>query len=156
VLTDDGWLHTGDIGTIDADGFVSIVDRKKELIVTSGGKNISPFNLETALKAASPLVANALVIGDGRTHLAALVYADPDEAARLGADEEGVRALVQKAVDDVNATRGPVEHIKRFVLLPRDFSAEEGEVTPTLKLKRRVCEAHFAGEIEQLYKPGAR
>jgi long-chain acyl-CoA synthetase len=156
VLTDDGWLLTGDIGTIDADGFVSIVDRKKELIVTSGGKNISPFNLETALKAASPLVANALVIGDGRTHLAALVYADPDEAARLGADEEGVRALVQKAVDDVNATRGPVEHIKRFVLLPRDFSAEEGEVTPTLKLKRRVCEAHFAGEIEQLYKPGAR
>jgi long-chain acyl-CoA synthetase len=149
VLTEDGWLLTGDIGTIDSDGFVAIIDRKKELIITSGGKKISPFNLETALKA-SPSVANALVVGDGRTHLAALIYADPEQAAKAGGDD-GVRALVQAAVDEMNATRGPVEHIKRFALLPRDFSAEEGEVTPTLKLKRRVCEAHFADEIERLY-----
>ena len=149
ALTDDGWLLTGDIGTMDADGFVTIIDRKKELIVTSGGKNISPFNLETALKS-SPYVANALVVGDGRTHLAALVYADP-EAVAGAADEDGVRALVQTAIDQVNASRGPVEHIKRFALLPRDFSAEEGEITPTLKLKRRVCEAHFAEAIESLY-----
>jgi long-chain acyl-CoA synthetase len=149
ALTDGGWLLTGDIGTIDADGFVTIIDRKKELIVTSGGKNISPFNLETALKA-SPYISNALVVGDGRTHLAALIYADPEAVAGAG-DEDGVRALVQKAVDDVNSTRGPIEHIKRFALLPRDFSAEDGEITPTLKLKRRVCEAHFADEIDKLY-----
>jgi long-chain acyl-CoA synthetase len=149
ALTDDGWLLTGDIGTIDGDGFVTIVDRKKELIVTSGGKNISPFNLETALKA-SRYVANALVVGDGRNHLAALVYADPD-SVKSAQDDDAVRALVQTAVDEVNSTRGPVEQIKRFALLPRDFSAEEGEITPTLKLKRRVCEAHFADEIERLY-----
>jgi long-chain acyl-CoA synthetase len=150
AMADGGWLLTGDIGAIDADGFVTIIDRKKELIVTSGGKNISPFNLETALKA-SPYIANALVVGDGRTHLGALVYAEPEETAKAASDEEGVRALIQAAVDEVNAKRGPVEQIKRFTLLPRDFSAEEGEITPTLKLKRRVCEAHFADEIERLY-----
>jgi long-chain acyl-CoA synthetase len=151
AMTGDGWLLTGDIGTIDADGFVSIVDRKKELIVTPGGKKISPFNLESALKA-SPYVANALVVGDGRNQLAALVYPDPEEVAKAG--EEDVRALLQRAVDEVNTTRGPVEQIKRFALLPRDFSAEEGEITPTLKLKRKVIEAHFAEEIERLYERG--
>jgi long-chain acyl-CoA synthetase len=150
VITDDGWLLTGDIGTIDEDGFVTIVDRKKELIVTSGGKKISPYNLESALKA-SPYIAQALVVGEGRSHVAALVYPDPDEVAKVASGEEGIRELVQGVVDEVNAPRGPVEQIRRFALLPRDFSAEEGEITPTLKLKRRVCEAHFAEEIERLF-----
>ena len=153
VMTDDGWLRTGDIGTIDAEGFVTIVDRKKELIVTSGGKKISPFNLENALKA-SPYIAQALVVGEGRSQLAALLYPDEEEVAKVASGDEEVRALVQGAVDEVNATRGPVEHIKRFALLPRDFSAEEGELTPTLKVKRRVCEEHFAEEIERLYDRG--
>jgi long-chain acyl-CoA synthetase len=153
AMTDDGWLLTGDIGTIDADGFVAIVDRKKELIVTSGGKKISPFNLETALKA-SPYVAQAFVVGDGRNHLAALVYPDPEEVAKSASSEEDVRALVQAAVDEVNVVHGQVEQIKRFALLPRDFTAEEGEITPTLKLKRKVIEAHFAEEIERLYDRG--
>jgi long-chain acyl-CoA synthetase len=153
TLTDDGWLLTGDIGTIDADGFVAIVDRKKELIVTSGGKKISPFNLESALTS-SPLIAQALVVGDGRTHLAALVYPDEEEVAKLTGGEEAVQAAVQGVVDGVNATRGPVEQIKRFALLPREFSAEEGEVTPTMKLRRRICEEHFSEEIERLYERG--
>jgi long-chain acyl-CoA synthetase len=150
VTGSDGWLLTGDIGTIDGDGFVAIIDRKKELIITSGGKKISPYNLETALKA-SPYVANALVVGDGRNHVSALIYPDPEEVAKEASDETGVRALVQSAVDAVNARHGPVEQIRRFALLPRDFSSDEGEITPTLKLKRRVCEAHFAAEIESLY-----
>jgi long-chain acyl-CoA synthetase len=150
VTADEGWLLTGDIGTIDAEGFVTIVDRKKELIVTSGGKKISPFNLESALKA-SPYIAQAFVVGEGRSQLAALLYPDTEEVAKVASGEEDVRALLQRAVDEVNATRGPVEQIRRFGLLPRDFSAEEGEITPTLKLKRRVCEEHFADEIERLY-----
>jgi long-chain acyl-CoA synthetase len=149
VMTDDGWFLTGDIGTIDEAGFVTITDRKKELIVTSGGKKISPSNLEHALTA-SPHVAQALVVGDNRSYLAALIYPNREEL-EAAESEDDVRALIQGVVDEVNSHHGAVEQIKRFALLPRDFSAEEGEVTPTLKLKRRICEAHFRDEIERLY-----
>ena len=150
ILTPDGWLLTGDVGTIDDDGFVTITDRKKELIVTSGGKKVSPSNLENALQA-SPYVTHALVVGDNRSYLGALVCPNREELANVAESEEEVRALVQGVIDDVNARHGQVEQIKRFVLLPRDFSAEEGEITPTLKLRRKIVQEHFGPEIEQLY-----
>jgi long-chain acyl-CoA synthetase len=150
VLSSDGWLRTGDIGRIDDDGFVTITDRKKEIIVTAGGKKIAPQNLENALKT-SPVVSQALVVGDRRPYIAALVSIDRDEAAKVAGSEEEVRALVEKAVGDVNERLGRAEQIKRFAILSREFSMEAGEVTPTLKLKRRVCEDHFADEIEALY-----
>ena len=150
VLSPDAWLRTGDIGRIDEDGFVTITDRKKEIIVTAGGKKIAPQNLENALKT-SPVVSQALVVGDRRPYIAALVAVDRDEAGKLTTEEDEVRALVEKAVADVNERLGRAEQIKRFAILERDFSMEAGEVTPTLKLKRRVCEEHFRDEIERLY-----
>jgi long-chain acyl-CoA synthetase len=162
VLEQDGWLHSGDIAEIDADGYVTITDRKKDIIVTAGGKNIAPQNLENGLKA-SKFVSQALVIGDRRPYPAALITLDPVEIGKwasargLGGEvaalaaEPAVRELVQGIVDDVNRERSRFEQLKRFAILERDFTIEDGEVTPTLKLKRRVVEQHFAGEIEQLY-----
>ena len=147
VLTDDGWFRTGDVGEIDAEGFLRITDRKKDLIITAGGKNIAPQNLENALKS-SRFVSHALVVGDRRPYVAALVTLDEAEIASSGRDG---RELVQELVDDVNRDRMRVEQIKRFAILPRDFSQEEGEVTPTLKLRRKVIHEHFADEIERLY-----
>jgi long-chain acyl-CoA synthetase len=147
VLDDEGWLHSGDIGHLD-EGFLTVTDRKKDLIVTAGGKNVAPQDLETALKS-SKYVSQALVVGDRRPYVAALVTIDETVANGLGDEER--RARVQDAVDATNRDRSRYEQIKRFAILPRDFSAEAGEVTPTLKLKRRVCEEHFASEIETLY-----
>jgi long-chain acyl-CoA synthetase len=163
VLTADGWLRTGDIATIDHEGFVTITDRKKDIIVTAGGKNIAPQNLENELKA-SRFVSQALVVGDRRPYPAALVTLDPVEIGKWAeargldgsleslAREDRVKTLVQEIVDDVNRERSRFEQIKRFAILPRDFEADRGEVTPTLKLKRRVCMEHFAAEIEDLYR----
>ena len=148
VLGDDGWLRSGDVGSIDEDGFVHITDRKKDLLVTAGGKNVAPQNLENALKAA-PIVSQALVVGDRRPYVAALITIDPEQAKGVAPEELGER--VQAIVDEVNADRSRFEQIKRFTILPRDFSADDDEVTPTLKLKRRVCAEHFATEIESLY-----
>jgi len=150
VLSSDGWLRTGDIGRLDDGGFLTITDRKKEIIVTAGGKKIAPQNLENALKTA-PVVSQALVVGDRRPYIAALVSIDRDEAAKLAKNEDEVRKLVEKAVADVNERLGRAEQIKRFAIASRDFSMDAGEVTPTLKLKRRVCEQHFEEEIEALY-----
>jgi long-chain acyl-CoA synthetase len=152
ALTDDGWFRTGDVGEIDDEGFLRITDRKKDLIITAGGKNIAPQNLENALKS-SRFVSQALVVGDRRPYVTALVTLDE---AELGSSDRDPQALVQELVDDVNRDRTRVEQIKRFVILPRDFSQEEGEVTPTLKLRRRVIHEHFADEIEKLYagQPG--
>jgi long-chain acyl-CoA synthetase len=162
VLTDDGWLRSGDVAEIDADGFVRITDRKKDIIVTAGGKNVAPQNLENDLKA-SRYVSQALVVGDRRPYVAALITLDPGEIDRWAksqgidgdletlANDVRVRALVQEAVDGVNAGRSRFEQLKRFVILPRDFTMEEGEVTPTLKLKRRVALEHFATAVEELY-----
>jgi long-chain acyl-CoA synthetase len=149
VLDAEGWLHSGDIGEIDEDGFLRITDRKKDIIVTAGGKNVAPQSLENALKSAK-LVSQALVIGDRRPFITALVALDEEEAAGIPADE--LQTAVQEIVESVNRNRSRYEQIKRFAILPRDFSAEEGEVTPTMKLKRRIAEQNFAGEIERLYE----
>jgi len=148
VLGEDGWLHSGDLGEIDEDGFIRITDRKKDIIVTAGGKNVAPQNLENALKLA-PLVSQALVVGDRRRYVAALITVDAAVAEGLSPGQ--VQERVQKIVDEANSDLSRFEQIKRFAILPREFSAEEGEVTPTLKLKRRVCAEHFAAEIEELY-----
>jgi len=144
VLPGDGWLRSGDVGELDEDGYLTITDRKKDILVTAGGKNVAPQNLENALKT-HPIVSQALVIGDRRPYIAALITLS-EEAEREGAEEQ-----MQAIVDDVNRDLSRYEQIKRFTILPRDFSAEEGEVTPTMKLKRRVCQEHFAAEIEGLY-----
>jgi long-chain acyl-CoA synthetase len=147
AFTEDGWFRTGDVGEIDADGFIKITDRKKDLIITAGGKNIAPQNLENALKA-SRFVSQAVAIGDRRPYVTALITLDWDEVSASGRDPQ---ELVQEIVDAVNRDRVRVEQIKKFTILPRDFSQEEGEVTPTLKLRRRIVQEHFADEIEQLY-----
>jgi long-chain acyl-CoA synthetase len=144
VVDDEGWLHTGDVGSIE-DGFLTITDRKKDIIVTAGGKNVAPQNIENALKA-SKYVSQALVIGDRRPYLTALVTLD--EAAKGLSDP---RSLVQEVVDEWNAGKASFEQVKRFTVLDRDFSAEEDEVTPTLKLRRKIVADHFANEIEELY-----
>ena len=148
ALTADGWLRSGDLGEIDGEGFVTITDRKKDIIVTAGGKNVSPQNIEGLLKT-SRLISQALVVGDRRPYVTALVALDEAKVASANRD---VLALVQDAVDDANRELSRFEQIKRFAIVPREFSAEEGEVTPTLKLKRRVIEDRFAAEIEDLYR----
>ena len=144
VLPGDGWLRTGDVGELDEDGFLTITDRKKDILVTAGGKNVAPQNLENALKT-HPLVSQALVVGDRRPYIVALITLSED------AERDGVEERMRQVVDDVNGELSRYEQIKRFTVLPRDFTAEDGEVTPTMKLKRRVCEEHFAAEIEALY-----
>jgi long-chain acyl-CoA synthetase len=144
VLPGDGWLRSGDVGKLDEDGFLTITDRKKDILVTAGGKNVAPQNLETALKT-HRLVSQALVVGDRRPYIAALI------TLVEGTSADDARQDVEQLVDDVNRELSRYEQIKRYAILPRDFSAEEGEVTPTLKLRRRVCQEHFAAEIEALY-----
>jgi long-chain acyl-CoA synthetase len=162
VVSEDGWLRTGDIGELDEDGFLSITDRKKDILVTAGGKNVAPQNIENDLKT-SKYVSQALVVGDKRPYVAAMITLDEAEVRRW-AEEQGidgdltalaadsrVRDLLQEVVDDVNRDRSRYEQVKRFVLLPRDFSMEHGEVTPTLKLRRRAVLEHFSDELEKLY-----
>jgi long-chain acyl-CoA synthetase len=162
VLGEDGWLRTGDVGALDDDGFLTITDRKRDIIVTAGGKNLSPANIENLLKA-SPYVSQALVIGDRRPFISALITLDPEEAETWAqangfdgdmaglARRDEVRELVQGIIDAVNSNLARFEQVRAFAVLPRDFLAEENEVTPTLKLRRKICEEHFAAEIEALY-----
>src|SRR5436190_1467968 len=147
MLMVEGWLRSGDVGEIDPDGFVTITDRKKDIIVTAGGKNVAPQNIENSLKA-SRYVSQALVVGDRRPYVTALITLDEAEVAKANGD---VQALVEQAVGDVNRDLSRYEQIKRFGIVSREFSSEQGEVTPTLKLKRRVIEERFADEIERLY-----
>jgi long-chain acyl-CoA synthetase len=147
AIDPDGWFHTGDIGELN-DGFLAITDRKKDIIVTAGGKNLAPQNIENALKM-SRFVSQALVLGDRRPYVTALITLDEAELPNSGPPEP----LVQELVDGVNRDLSRFEQIKRFAIVPREFSADEGEVTPTLKLKRRVIEERFAAEIERLYEP---
>jgi long-chain acyl-CoA synthetase len=151
VLDDDGWLRTGDIAWIDEDGFLTITDRKKDILVTAGGKNIAPQNLENELKK-SKYVSQVLVVGDRRPYVAALLTLDEAEVGKWReAGGRDVDALIGSIVDDVNSQHSRFEQIKRFAILERDFSADEGEVTPTLKLRRSVVQEHFTDEIERLY-----
>jgi len=150
TLDDEGFVHTGDVGHVDEDGFLVITDRKKDLIVTSGGKNVAPQNLENDLKT-HRIVSQAVIVGDRRPYVAALVTVDPD--AVDGLDDAAVQSAVQSAIDDVNADRSRFEQIKRFRVLPRDFTIEHDELTPTLKLKRKVILDHFAEDVAALYEP---
>lgn len=159
----DGWFRTGDIGEIDADGYLTITDRKKDLIVTSGGKKIAPQPLENLLKA-NPLVAEAVIIGEGRKFPAALIVPDfaaleskgrslgwpPESRADLVKRAE-VQAMYQQLLDAVNETLAQFERIKRFCVLPTEFTMERGELTPTMKVRRKVVETRWRDEIEQLY-----
>jgi long-chain acyl-CoA synthetase len=156
-----GWLHTGDIGHVDEDGFLYITGRKKDIIITAGGKNITPANLENGLKQ-SRWISQAVVVGDRRPYLVALITLDPEELPAFGEQHglsaedvpqsEAMRAEVQKVVDEVNSRVGPVEQIKRFEILPHDLTQETGELTPTLKVKRNVVVDKFADAIQGLYE----
>jgi long-chain acyl-CoA synthetase len=161
---EEGWLHTGDLGRVDEDGFLFITGRKKDIIITAGGKNITPANLENGLKQ-NRWISQAVVIGDRRPYLVALVTLDPEEAPALAqqlgiesaeiaamAEDEGVRAEVQKAIDEVNSHVGPVEQIKRFQILDHDLSQETGELTPTLKVKRNVVHEKYADLVDSIYE----
>ena len=163
LIDQDGWLHTGDVGELDEDGYLRIVDRKKELIITSSGKNVSPANIESLLKE-HPLVGQALAYGDNRPYVVALVVLDhemlPAWAARNGlagtdvgelAAHDKVLEAVQQAVDAANQRLARAEQVKRFEVLPVEWTAESEELTPTLKLRRRIIHAKYAERIEALY-----
>ncbi len=164
LLDRDGWLHTGDIGELDADGYLRIVDRKKELIINAAGKNMSPANIESALKSASPLIGQACVIGDRRPYNVALLVLDPDalpafaaahdlDAEALGSlgAAETLIAAVADAVGGANARLSRVEQIKKFKILDEDWLPGGDELTPTMKLKRKPIAEKYADEIEALY-----
>ncbi|MDV6267407.1 AMP-dependent synthetase/ligase [Rhodococcus globerulus] len=161
---ENGWFHTGDLGTVDADGFITITGRKKEIIVTAGGKNVSPAQLEDALRA-HPLISQAIVVGDQKPFIGALITIDAEAlpawnernnkaagttAADLVSDGELVGDM-QDAIDEANKLVSHAEAIKKFKILPVDFSEDTGELTPTMKLKRNVVHASFAAEIEMIY-----
>ena len=164
AFTDDGWLRTGDIGALDDDGYLSIVDRKKELIINAAGKNMSPANIESRLKAASPLVGSAIAIGDRRPYTVALIVLDPDGAGAFArehglghravselATEPPILAALEEAVQRANGKLSNVEQIKRFRVLATEWQPGGDELTPTMKLKRRPIAEKYAAEIEELY-----
>jgi long-chain acyl-CoA synthetase len=158
----DGWLHTGDIGEVDPDGFIKITGRKKDIIITAGGKNITPANLEAEIKQ-HPLVSQCVVVGDRRPYLVALVTLDPEEAVKYAeennlsedpaqlAQNADVKAAIEAHVDKINQNFARVEQVKKISILPNDLSQESGELTPTLKVKRAVVAQKHEQAIEQLY-----
>ncbi len=164
AIDGEGWLHTGDIGRLDADGYLTIVDRKKEIIINAAGKNMSPANIEGQLKSASPLIGQACCIGDGRPYNTALVVLDPDFTPQWAsaqglegmtleelASEPRMIAAVQAGVDDANRHLARVEQIKKFTILPGDWLPGGEELTPTMKLKRAPIATKYAAEIEAMY-----
>lgn len=163
AVMNDGWLKTGDIGFIDDDGFLHITDRKKDLIVTSGGKNIAPQKVESAVKA-HQLIHQMVVVGDRRPYVAALITLHREQLIRLATEKQilfseyaelvknpKIIAMTQKVIDDLNRSLAQYESIKKFTILPDDFTVEKGELTPSLKLKRRIIETRYHQEIQALY-----
>jgi len=153
ALDEGGWLHTGDIGEFDDDGYLKLVDRKKELIISAGGKNMSPANIEAKVKASSPVIGQAIAIGDGKPYNVALVTLDPDVAPAFGEQHgrEALEAEVARGVEAANEQLARVEQIKRFKLLDGEWEPGGDELTPTMKLKRKPIHEKYAKEIEQLY-----
>lgn len=163
LVDEDGWLHTGDIGMLDEDGFLSVIDRKKELIITSQGKNIAPSNIENYLKE-SPIVGHAMAVGDGKPYVVAVLTLDA-EVAPVIAQSQGIEftdladlarkpemlAMAQDAVDKANERLSRPEQVKAFELLPAEWTAESEELTPTLKLKRRVVARKYSDVLDRLY-----
>jgi long-subunit acyl-CoA synthetase (AMP-forming) len=163
TIDSEGWLHSGDIGVIDDDGFLQITDRKKDLLITAGGENIAPQVLEGQLKAI-PVIGQAVVIGDRMKYLSALITLDPDrvltEAAAAGSPAKNMaeaahcdtfRAHLQKQIDEVNTKLARVQTIKKFVVVPTEFSIDGGELTPTMKVKRKVVNEKYKSEIASMY-----
>jgi long-chain acyl-CoA synthetase len=164
TFTADGWLRTGDVGTVDADGFFRITDRMKDIIITAGGKNVTPSELENELKF-SPYVTDAVIIGDKRPFLTAIVMIDQENVEKYAQDNDvpfsnyasltrtrEVQDLIQGVIDGVNARFARVEQIKKFFLLDRQLTAEDEELTPTMKLKRKLVEKKYAEPIEAMYR----
>jgi long-subunit acyl-CoA synthetase (AMP-forming) len=164
TIDSDGWLHSGDIGSFDDDGFLRIIDRKKELIINAAGKNMSPANIEQHLKSASTLIGQAVAIGDRRPYNVALIVLDPDAGAAFASEhglaDASLEALsseplvleeVAAGVERANSHLSRVEQIKRFKVLPCDWPPAGDELTPTMKLKRRPIAEKYAGDIEALY-----
>jgi long-subunit acyl-CoA synthetase (AMP-forming) len=153
TIDSDGWLATGDIGEFDEDGYLKIVDRKKEIIINAAGKNMSPANIEAKVKAGSPLIGQAIAIGDGRPYNVALITVDPDVGPGFIEQngKDAVEAEVQKGVDAANEKLARVEQIKKFKLLDEDWEPGGDELTPTMKLKRKPIHAKYEKEIEDLY-----
>ena len=154
----DGWLCSGDLGAFDSEGFLSITGRKKEIIITAGGKNIAPKNIEAGLKE-SPLIGEAVVIGDRRKYLTALVTLDEAVARKHVAEGDlasspVIRQAIQDQLDKVNAVMARVEQVKKFTVLAKPFGIDTGELTPTMKIKRKVVAQKYATEIEAMYAGG--
>jgi long-chain acyl-CoA synthetase len=160
----EGWMHTGDVATIDEDGYVTIIDRKKELIINAAGKNMSPANIEQKLKSSSPLIGQAICIGDMRPYNVALLVLDPDVCAQWAqqhglanasaavlAQDPRVHEEVARGVEIANSQLSRVEQIKRFTILPVDWGPGSEELTPTMKLKRKPIHAKYTAEIDALY-----
>ncbi|MDD5333338.1 MAG: long-chain fatty acid--CoA ligase [Rhodoferax sp.] len=160
----DGWLHTGDVGVVDADGYFRITDRMKDIIITAGGKNITPSELENDLKF-SPYITDAVVIGDKRPYLTAIIMIDQENVEKFAQDQDvpfgnyasltrspEVQALIQADLDRVNKKFARVEQIKKFFLLENQLTAEDEELTPTMKLKRKLVEKKYAAQIEAMYR----
>jgi long-chain acyl-CoA synthetase len=165
VLTEDGWFHTGDIGSVDERGFVRITDRKKDLFKTSGGKYVAPSIIETMFKGICPYVSQFVVLGDGRNYASALITLDPDAMTQWAAangmagkeyaeivTSDAAQAMVQGFVDELNSGLNRWETIKRFTILDRDLSVDEGELTPSLKLRRKVVVERYGSQIDLLYR----
>ena len=154
TIDDDGCLATGDIGELDEDGYLKIVDRKKELIINAAGKNMSPANIEATLKSSHPLIGQAAVIGDGRKYNVALIVVDPDAAPQYPSEEDALREEIQKGVDAANEKLSRVEQIKKFHVVSDEWQPGGDELTPTMKLKRKPIEQKYSDEIEALYADG--
>jgi long-chain acyl-CoA synthetase len=167
LIDSEGWLHSGDVGELDAEGFLRVTGRKKEIIVTSGGKKTAPSNIEAMLKAIEPL-GNAMVVGDNRNYLVAILAPDPEKTAAFGAargwpatpsglaGHDGFRQYLHEKIErEVNSRLSKFETVKKFDVLPHDFTIDGGELTSTLKVRRKVCAEKYKARIEAMYAEGA-